>query len=213
MHSNLGCKGEVHGTWESAAKMKRRHWVSGRGSPSAKPWIGKAWEGKWVGEHPWREKGIKRYLSMTVFSTFNSSFSSLHNPMRKVLLPGPSRISWDQRTTFPGATWKWQAWWSWSQEHNELMGAEIKLASSLSRERNSKENREASWLGHLCGKWKRKAINVNWRPKQSLLNLHIIALIIITKFNKILDLINSYIHLAMLHFGNCRNQVNCSETE
>lgn len=113
MHCNLGCKGEVHGTWESAAKMKRRHWVPGRGSPCAKPWIGKVWVGKWVGEHPWREKGIKRYLSVTVFSPFNSSLSSLHNPMRKVLLPGPSRISWDQRT-FPGAMWsqKWQAWQS-----------------------------------------------------------------------------------------------------
>lgn len=96
-------------------------------------------EGKMVEHSP-----HARYM----LGTFDTSSSSLHNnPMRQVLFPGPSSISWDQRTIFPGNMWsqKWQARWSWSQKHNQLMGAEIKLASSLSRERSHKENRDASW--------------------------------------------------------------------
>lgn len=82
-----------------------------------------------------------------------------------------SSTSWHQRTIFPGAKWsqKWQLWWAPSQRYNQLMGAETKLTSAVSRETTSRKAEKQTELELLCGKWKGKAINVNWIPKQAFL--------------------------------------------
>lgn len=95
------------------------------------------------------------------------------------------------------------------------MGAEVKRTSAVSREPAHKESREASCTRTPLWKMKKESNRWKLNTNASFFDLHIIALIIVTKFNGICYnnfglFLYSFSNAA---FGDFRNQVGRAETE